>query len=127
VPAKPLLPAPLDRIQLSVGGDAPLAGYGGEEDPGVMDWRGEATVTVYPQDEGDEPGGAWWDQEGAALGTGVAGDGLKVTILRATGAAGRPVPREEHLRCRATPGAVLILAAPAQQWPCLTLRSRNDA
>jgi hypothetical protein len=46
---------------------------------------GEATVTVYPQDEGDEPGGAWWDPEGAALGTGVAGDGLKVTILRATG------------------------------------------
>jgi GNAT superfamily N-acetyltransferase len=84
-PAKPLLPAPLDRIQLSVGGDAPLAGYGGEEDPGVMDWRGEATVTVYPQDEDEEPGGAWWDQEGAALAKTVAGDGLKLTILRATG------------------------------------------
>ena len=83
VPAKPL-PAPLDRIQLSVGGDAPLAGYGGEEDPGVMDWRGEATVTVYPRED-DEPGGAWWNQEDAALGTAVAGDGLKLTILRATG------------------------------------------
>ncbi len=46
LPAKPL-PAPLDRIQLSVSGDAPLAGYGGEEDPGVMDWWGEATITVY--------------------------------------------------------------------------------
>jgi hypothetical protein len=56
VQAKPL-PAPLDRIQLSVGGDAPLAGYGGEEDPGVMDWWGKATVTVYPQED-DEPGGA---------------------------------------------------------------------
>lgn len=41
-------PRRLDRIQLSVGGDAPLAGYGGEEDPGVMDWQGEATVTVGP-------------------------------------------------------------------------------
>jgi hypothetical protein len=83
VPAKPL-PASLDRIQLSVGGDAPLTGYGGEEDPGVMDWRGEATVTVYPQED-DEPDGAWWSQEGTALGTAVAGDGLKLTILRATG------------------------------------------
>lgn len=46
---------------------------------------GEATVTVYPQDEDDEPGGAWWDQERAALGKTVAGDGLKLTILRATG------------------------------------------
>jgi hypothetical protein len=32
------LPAPLDRIRLDVSGDAPLVGYGGEEDPGAMDW-----------------------------------------------------------------------------------------
>jgi hypothetical protein len=49
-----------------------------------MDWRREATVSVYPQED-DEPGGAWWDQEGAALETAVADDGLKLTILRATG------------------------------------------
>jgi GNAT superfamily N-acetyltransferase len=49
-----------------------------------MDWRGEATATVYPQEDG-EPGGSWWNQEGAALGTAVAGDGLKLTILRTTG------------------------------------------
>jgi hypothetical protein len=50
-----------------------------------MDWQGEATVTVYPQDEDDEPGGAWWDQEGAAVGTAVADESVKLTILRATG------------------------------------------
>jgi GNAT superfamily N-acetyltransferase len=82
VPGKPL-PAPLDRIQLTVGGDAPLAGYGGDEDPGVMDWHGEATLTVFPQED-DEPAG-WWKQEGAVLETAVAGDGLKLTILQAAG------------------------------------------
>ncbi len=33
---------------------------------GQGNWHGEATVTVYPQEDA-EPGGAWWGPEGAAL------------------------------------------------------------
>lgn len=79
------LPAPLDRIQLSVGGDCLLAGYGGEEDPGALDWWGEATITVDPDEEDDGPDDGWWHQEGATLDKTVTDTGLKLTILRACG------------------------------------------
>lgn len=79
------LPAPLDRIRLGIGGDTPLVGYGGEEDPGAMDWWGEATITVYPGEEDDEADVAWWEREGAALEKTVVDEGLKLTILRVSG------------------------------------------
>lgn len=79
------LPAPLDRIQLSVRGDCPLVGFGGEEDSGAMDRWGEATITVDPNEEDDEPDDGWWNQEGATLDKTVAGTALKLTILRACG------------------------------------------
>lgn len=72
------LPAPFDRIRLGISGKTPLVGYGGEEDPGAMDWHGEASITVYPDEEDDEPGGAWWEREGAALDKAAADEGLKV-------------------------------------------------
>ena len=47
-----------------------------------MSWTGRGK---RPSPSGHEPGGAWWDQESATLEKTVAGDGLKLTILRATG------------------------------------------
>lgn len=78
-------PAPLDRIRLGIGGDTPLVGYGGEEDPGAMDWWGEATITMYPGEEDDEPDAIWWEREGVALEKAVVDGNLMLTVLRASG------------------------------------------
>jgi hypothetical protein len=73
----------LAAIRLKVSCEAPLAGTD-IADPGIMDWQGEATLSIRPGD--DESSAGWWTHANAALSAeDIGSGGLKFQVLRATG------------------------------------------
>lgn len=72
-------------MRLHVGGEASLVGMDAADDPGTMDWWATATVSVWPEEDGDAAG-EWWAAEGGGLRVHDRGGGEReLVVLQACG------------------------------------------
>jgi hypothetical protein len=75
----------LADVRLDVSGQASVTGTD-MTDPGTMDWRGKATISVWPDEELDDDTAPWWEHSDAALSAAdIDGGGRRLTILQANG------------------------------------------